>query len=750
MKKFYFLMMILLLSGFATAQQVSGTVADAKHDRPLSNVNVYLDDEISGARTDIAGYFLIRPAKSGSFTLRASLVGFLPYEKTIELAADEELTLEIYLQPVNIKLGDEVVITARRVESADFTSPEALTVLNQQYLENEMARSVPESMFGASGVFLQKTNHGGGSPFVRGLTGNQVLLMVDGVRLNNATFRYGPNQYLATVDPFLINRIEIVRGGGSVTHGSDAIGGVVQVFSKNPRFSSRGLKAGGNLYGKWMSDEMEYTGRAEVEVSDKNVAFLGGFTYSDYGDLVAGEGLGKESPTGYSAISGDGKLRIRVGRQNEFVMAYQYSRQDDVPRYDKIITGYEKYHFDPQIRQLGYFRFITKNKNRWFSQVAYTASYGLSDETRLLQKEGSAKLTTEQDVVDTWGANVEILSKTGDKWSFTSGVDFYYDRVGSSKTESQNGVDTEKRGYYPDGSASSSFALFTSHSYTLQKFIFSAGARVNAYKLKVEDPVFGDVDNSPVALVGNGSVAYKLTENHQVIGSVYSAFRAPNINDLSSFGSFNYGIEVPNPDLDPEKSLTAEIGLKSRWDKFSGSLFLYQTNLKDMIERVKSTWNGQDSIDGEKVYTKTNFASAVIKGVELNLRYEITPKWIANGNLTYTYGQNETLDEPMTRIPPLNGRLGIGFIDPSGFWASLDFLAAAKQDRLSSADENDTRIPEGGTPGWELFNLRMGYQWKFVTLTAGLNNIFNEAYRTHGSGVDGYGRSVWIGAKIGF
>jgi len=750
MKTFIFLLWFFLLTNLSTAQQINGIVADAKHDRPLSNVNVYLDNEAEGARSDVEGFFLIRLSNPGTYTLRASLVGYLLYEKKLELAAGENLTLEIYLQPVNIKLGDEVVITARRVESADFSSPEAMTVLNQQYLENEMARSVPEAMSGASGVFIQKTNHGGGSPFVRGLTGNQVLLMVDGVRLNNATFRYGPNQYLATVDPFLVNRIEIVRGGGSVSHGSDAIGGVVQVFSKNPRFSSRGLKAGGNLYGKWMSDEMEYTGRAEVEVSDKNIAFLGGFTYSDFGDLMAGEGLGKESPTGYSGISGDAKLKIKIGRQNELVMAYQYSNQEDVPRYDKIITGYEKYHFDPQIRQLGYLRFITKNKNRWFKQITYTASYGLSDETRLLQKEGSSKLTTEQDVVDTWGGNVEILSKPGDRWSFNSGVDFYYDRVGSSKTESQNGVDTEKRGYYPDGSTSSSFALFTSHSYSLKKFIFSAGARVNAYQIKVEDPVFGDGDNSPVALVGNGSVVYKLTENHHIIGSVYSAFRAPNINDLSSFGSFNYGIEVPNPELDPEKSLTAEIGMKSRWEKFSGSLFLYQTNLKDMIERVKATWNGQDSIDGEKVYTKTNFAKAVVKGIELNLRFEFTTNWIANGNLTYTYGQNETLGEPMTRIPPLNGRLGIEFTDPSGFRASLDFLAAAKQDRLSSADENDTRIPEGGTPGWELFNLKMGYQWKFITLTAGLNNIFNEAYRTHGSGVDGYGRSVWAGAKISF
>lgn len=743
-----FLFIFISISSFS--QQISGYVYDAKFDHPLPDVNITLDGESIGAKTDSLGFFKISKVQTGNFSLRASLIGYYVYEKSIKVKRDDALELNIYLQPANIRLGDEIVISARRIESREFNAPEAITVINDQTLDLESARTVPEALAGVTGVFVQKTNHGGGSPFVRGLTGNQTLMMVDGIRLNNATFRYGPNQYLATIDPYLTNRIEVVRGAGSVMHGSDAIGGVISIFSRNPEFDKEGFRVGGNVYGKWMSDGMEKTTRAELDISGEKVAFLGGFTYNDFGDIVAGEGIGEEQPTGYTGISGDGKFRMKLGAENELILAYQYAKQEDVPRYDKIITGYEKYHFDPQIRHLGYLRLKTGNKNKWVKNVNYVASFGRSDETRLLKKEGQTKLTTENDAVDTYGASVEIASVPNNNWTFTSGADFYYDIVNSSKVESQNGTDTQKRGYYPDGATSSSFALFSSHTLLVKKFIFTLGGRLNVYQINVEDPQFGDVNSDPLALVGNASVAYKLNENHHLIGSVYSAFRAPNINDLSSFGSFNYGIEAPNPDLNPEKSLTAEIGLKSSYERFSGSVFLYQNHLTDLIERIAATYNGQDSIDGEKVFQKQNFSKALIRGIELNGQYELTSHLVTSVNFAYTYGQNQTLDEPMTRIPPLFGRIGLSYNHNSGFWALVEFLAAGKQDRLSEGDKNDSRIPEGGTPGWEVLNLRFGYEWKFINITTGLNNLFNEAYRTHGSGVEGYGRSVWVGLKIGF
>lgn len=744
------LMFIVLLHGLSFGQVVKGTIYDAKFDRPVANAGIQIVETGLGDYTDESGQFEIKNVSPGTYTLRVTLVGYLIDEKEVEITDTGITGYQVYLQPTNITLNNEFVITARRVETSDFTSPEAITVLNSKQLQQESARSAPEALEGATGVFVQKTNHGGGSPFIRGLTGNQNLLMIDGIRLNNATYRYGPNQYLNTVDPRTLNTIDVVRGAGSILYGSDAMGGVVNLITKNPAYAHEGVKIGGNIYGKWMSDEMQKTGRGEINAAGKNIAFTGGFTFSDFGDIVGGDTTGTQKPTGYQEYSGNMKLKMRLTSNQELTLAYQYNKQADVPRYDKIIANYAKYHFDPQIRQLGYARLKSNYQNKWIRQIAITGSYNMSDETRIKQKEGSTKITNEHDLVNTYGASVEVNSVPGRNWHFVSGVEFYYDKVNSETTDREDGNITEKRGYYPDGATSSSIAVYTSHTIDVSKFTFILGTRFNAYQIKAEDPTFADIDVNPTAFVGSASVIYHLNENYNLIGSVYSAFRAPNLNDLSSFGSFNAGIEVPNPNLAPEKSRNAELGIKVKYEKLSGSVFAFHNKLTDLISRVEATYNGQDSIDGEKVYTKENFAESFIRGLEAEVQYEISSEVSVYGNITYTYGQNETADEPMRRIPPLNGKLGIYYQHNSGLWGKLEWLGAGKQDRLASGDISDTRIPDGGTPAWNRLDLRAGYTWKWLNLTAGLNNIFDNDYRIHGSGINGYGRSLWVALQLSF
>ncbi len=751
MKKYFTLSMLFtLLCGVIFGQVVTGTIYDAKFDRPVANASIQLVETGQGDYTDESGQFEIENVNPGTYTLRVSLVGYLIDEKEVEVTSAGITGYQVYLQPTNITLNNEFVITARRIETSDFSSPEAITVINSKQLNQESARSTPEALEGATGVYVQKTNHGGGSPYIRGLAGNQNLLMIDGIRLNNATYRYGPNQYLNTVDPQTLSTIDVVRGAGSILYGSDAMGGVVNLITKNPAYSHNGFKVGGNIYGKWMSDDMQKTGRGEINLAGKNIAFTGGISYSDFGDIYGGDTTGKQTPTGYQEFSGDMKLRMRLSSNQELTLAYQYDKQTDVPRYDKLIANYDKYHFDPQIRQLGYARLKSNYQNKWVRQVTITGSYNLSDETRTKQKEGSTKISNEHDLVKTYGATVEVNSMPSKNWNFVSGVEYYYDKVNSEKTDTENGNITEERGYYPDGATSSSIAVYTSHTLDVSKFSFILGGRFNAYQIKAEDSKFEDVDVNPSALVGSSSVIYHLNENHNFIGSVYSAFRAPNLNDLSSFGSFNAGIEVPNPDLAPEKSLNFELGAKAKYEKFSGSVFAFQSRLTDLISRVEATYEENDSIDGEKVYTKKNFAESYIQGVEAEIQYEITTNFTAYGNITYTYGQNETAGEPMRRVPPLNGKLGIYYQHDSGFWGKLEWLSAGKQDRLASGDISDTRIPEGGTPAWNRLDLRAGYSLKWLTLTTGLNNIFDEDYRIHGSGINGYGRSLWLALQVGF
>ena len=134
---------------------------------------------------------------------------------------------------------DEVVVTGSRVEESVYESPQAVSTVTREEVLKRNYRTTPEALTYEPGVMVQKTAHGQGSPFIRGLTGKQVLILVDGVRLNNSTFRFGPNQYLATVDPATIERIEVVRGPGSVLYGSDALGGVINIITrKAPEFQA--------------------------------------------------------------------------------------------------------------------------------------------------------------------------------------------------------------------------------------------------------------------------------------------------------------------------------------------------------------------------------------------------------------------------------------------------------------------------------------------------------------------------------
>ncbi|HMS70841.1 MAG TPA: Plug domain-containing protein, partial [Saprospiraceae bacterium] len=140
----------------------------------------------------------------------------------------------ILAQETAVDLSDtitEVVITSTRKSVTPLRSPYSTATIDRKVMDQYQYRSVPEALMGTTGVFIQKTNHGGGSAFVRGLTGNQTLTLVDGIRLNNSTVRYGPNQYLNTIDPYSVSKIEVVRGSGSVQYGSDAMGGVVQILT---------------------------------------------------------------------------------------------------------------------------------------------------------------------------------------------------------------------------------------------------------------------------------------------------------------------------------------------------------------------------------------------------------------------------------------------------------------------------------------------------------------------------------------
>ncbi len=391
----------------------------------------------------------------------------------------------------------EVVITAQRTATNRFSTPEAISVLSANKMQQFQARTSPEALANITGVFVQKTNHGGGSPFVRGLTGNQTLQLIDGIRLNNATFRYGPNQYFNTIDPLSIERIEVLRGSGSVQYGSDALGGTIQIFTKNPEFSNE-KTWNGRLLGRIMTQGMEQTGRSELGFSNKKMALTGGLTYRNFGDLVGGDTTGKQSPSGYKELDFDIKSRFLISKNAVLTVAHQNIKQSNVPVFHKVrLENFNLNEFDPQTRQLTYARLDYETENPLFKKIYLITSLQNTEEGRNSRKNGSTVLRVENDKVRSLGLSLNILSEilknTEGGYSANSGIEIYDDFVKSSRVDidEKTNVRSAKRGLYPNNSKMTSFSAFSIHNYTLNKWQFTWGGRFNGFNIQVQDETVG-------------------------------------------------------------------------------------------------------------------------------------------------------------------------------------------------------------------------------------------------------------------
>ncbi|WP_171036423.1 TonB-dependent receptor plug domain-containing protein [Dyadobacter sediminis] len=639
------------------------------------------------------------------------------------------------------KLLDQVNVTASRVQQKTLETPASVSVLNAGTVQTYQPRSTPELLMGSAGVFVQKTTHGAGSPFLRGLTGNQTLILVDGIRLNNSTFRYGPNQYLNTIDPFTIDKIEVLRGGGSVAYGSDALGGTLQILTSTPGFSKK-PSVHGKAVTRFAAGNMEQTLRAGVELSGPRAAFSGGVSIRNFGDLLGGDTTGKQSPSGYKEWDFDAKLVFGLSDAWTLTLAHQSVFQKHVPLFYRYkLENFALNEFNPQKRSLSYFKINGRTSSKWASEIALTGSWQTSNEGRLSQRKGSNSLRTETDKVQTTGLIFHIQSDVSEFWKASSGIEIYYDLVKSDRIDQAAGSGpTVSRGLYPDNSKYLNYAIYSLHQLKLSDWRFSFGGRFNGFRIKVADNVLGDVSVKPKALVANASVSYLLDNQSNFYTSFHSGFRAPNVDDMGTLGIVDFRYELPAYDLKPETSYNFEAGYKFQSEGFAMTAALFQNNLRNLITRVQVA--GQ-KIDGIDVYRKENVERAYIRGAELEAAHSFGSYWKIYGSCAYNFGENVTKNEPVRRIPPLNGRFGLEY-RRNQWYVRPETWFAEKQTRLAAADTGDNRIPKGGTPGWVVVNLMTGFETRHIAVNAVAQNLGNKDYRMHGSGINGVGRSLWL------
>jgi len=261
------------------------------------------------------------------------------------------------------------------------------------------------------------------------------------------------------------------------------------------------------------------------------------------------------------------------------------------------------------------------------------------------------------------------------------------------------------------------------------------------------------IDQNFDALTGSIGITHKFRQYLLFNMNIAQAFRAPNLSDLTKLGeSKGDTYEIPNTTLEPEKMLSIDGGIKLNRSNLKGNLSVYYTRITDLLASASTIFSGSPIIvqgnDTLLVRTKKNIGDAVITGFESTIHYSINKYISLTSNLTYTYGENRSLNEPVGGIPPIFGLAGIQW--GRGKY-NIYFYSrfAGKQDRLSEDDKIDTRIPVGGTPGWQTHNVRFRTNIsEQIRFQFSIENIFDYNYREHGSGINGPGRNFILSFNI--
>jgi outer membrane cobalamin receptor len=634
---------------------------------------------------------------------------------------------------------EQVTVTATRKPESVASLPYAAEVLQRSQLDRQVSRTVPEALQGVPGVFIQKTNHAGGSPFVRGLTGNQSLILVDGIRLNNSIFRYGPNQYMTLVNPLIVDRIEVVKGTGSVQYGSDAMTGVINIHTQRLQFTEQPVWKE-KLQFRLTGNGMETTWRPELSYQGKKIAFIIGGDSKKFGDLKGGDSSGFQRPSGYSEKAFDAKVKLDAGRGWTITIANHWLKQENVPVYHKYkLENFALNSSDPISRGFSYVQVQKQFARGLVRQLDFFTSRQFIAEERYSRKNGSTATRYERDAISTNAAGADAYMKFTENWDANSGVEFYADQVRSFRNDYSSFMMPQgnKRGLYPDRSSYQNIAVYSMHHFHWNRLNAEAGLRYNKYLAKLNDQTLGNVSLNPGALIFQGGLSYRLAGKLFVYANISEGFRAPNIDDLGTLGIVDFRYEIPAYDLKPERSLNMESGVKFNSRKTAVTTSVFRTNLSGLISRIKTP----AVVAGIDVYTKVNVDKAFIRGWEAQASFEPLCGLSVSASATSLFGESITRSQPLRRIPPFNGRLAAHY-GRGNFSVGLMHDHASPQRRLEAGDKADNRIPAGGTPGFNVLNAYAGFEKGFISTRIYLNNIFNSDYRTHGSGINGMGRAI--------
>ena len=668
--------------------------------------------------------------------------------------------------------GDEVIIiTGTRTDRALDEEPYTVAVIDLEGLERDLPRTLPEALDALPGVLVQKTGSGHGSPYIRGFTGNRTLLVIDGIRYNNATYRDGANEYFAQVDSFTLGQIELIAGPASALYGSEAVGGTISLSTRATAMAAReGTYLDGEQVLRASSGDRSITSRTAFGFGEGGAwGFRGGLTARNYGAIRAA-GLGRLPYTGYTERAFDGRVDIALGPDWTATAAHQSLWQDDVPRthatvfavpFAGSVAGTDLEREKDHRRSLSYVKLRGGTASAWVETLEATLSYQSrsEDEDRV---RGDGRSIDQSFASDLFAFSAVATARSGDV-SVTYGFDTSRETIDSARVDTNpvTGARTVRlQGPVGDDARYDQAGLFLRADWSPdENWLVEGGLRFSHVASRIgvfADPVTGEARSFAGAWSNlSGSLRGQYTSGaHRVWLSYNRSFRAPNIADTSRFGaSRSSEIEVASPALSPELFDSFELAWRHEGERFELGASAHTTALIDYIETVPTGALREGFVE----VAKRNAASGRISGVELTGRALIGSGLSLDGNLTWLRGRltSQTADgpvrEPISRIQPLTGNIALEW-ERGTSWLRAELQLVDRADELSSGDLLDNeRIPPGGTPGYALLALRGGTPLADgLELTLALENLLDEAWRSHGSGNNEPGRHVLAGLHLRF
>lgn len=796
-----FLFFLLGSARLASSQTV--LVLDSATSIPLENVTLSAKESPTFVITNNKGLADVHAFKSAT-EIEFRLLGYRSLRFSFGELERQNMTVRLSVSGIGL---DELVISATKWNTSIGNTPHQVISVTSSQVQLSQTQTAADLLTLTGAVFIQKSQQAGGSPMIRGFAANRLLYSVDGVRMNTAIFRSGNLQNVISLDPFSIEKTEVLFGPGSVLYGSDAIGGVMMFRTLTPYFSlSDSLAMHTKASVRYASANNERTGHIHLSLGNRKIATLFGYSRFNYGDLRMGSNgpndylntfyvvrendtdkvVPNNAPeiqknTGYVQNNLTWRLKWLPNENTTIDAGVYYSATGDYNRYDRLIRttsgqpSSAEWYYGPQTWLMTRIALLHLGDGIEYDEMSFQLAWQRFGESRNDRSFGNSILRRRMEQVDAFSMNLDLRKKIKDGFELHYGTELIANNVTSTGSDKDinTGAVAPGPSRYPDAFWSSYAGYLTTELSVGIRSKLSLGVRYNGNTLQAEfDTTFYKLPYTTTKLQSGaitGSAGWKYDVSDQwkldVIGS--TGFRSPNVDDMGKvFDSEPGSVVVPNPDLKSEYAWNAEIGISGTVvEKLHLDMSAYHTWLDDAMVRRNFTLGGADSIiyDGvlSQVQAIQNAAVARVLGVHFGFWYAIHGNWSIHGSLNYQQGEEELDDgtiSPLRHAVPFFGSIRVMFRkDRFAAEASVESVAEVPYNQmpfeyrssphLFASDSNGNPY----SPAWTIVNLKMKHTIKkHFILTAGFENLMDIRYRTFGSGMAAAGRNLSIGLHASF